>query len=108
MKNIPSFLIEWVKSIVKREATRLVGYGSFAATTLAVMLAGRFGLVIPSEFLILIGGAGAWVVVELIRKLVYSEDTTQAIADYAAETGISDIGKPPDGPIPVDTTTPVG
>lgn len=78
-----------------------------------LILATSFGIAINNEqqaaiiaavgALVALGSFGlAW----LNRSKVYAPATVQAIAEKAAETGVADIGKPPDASPPLPPVNP--
>lgn len=90
-------ILDFIKGLIARSPTRLIGYGSTLAVVAATFLASKLGLTLSSDTLYAVGLLGAAIVTEAIRKFVYSPNTTQAIADRAADTGNTDIGSPPLG-----------
>ena len=98
-KGSPVFniLLAYVKDLVAKSPARLVGYGSAIAVAGALKLADLLGVSLPTEVLDGVKAIAALVVIELIRRFVYSPNTTQNIAIRAAVTGDIDIGSPPKG-----------
>jgi hypothetical protein len=92
--------MDFLRRLLEAEPTVVIG-----TLTSLLALAVNFGLPITGvqvdsivqlvSNLLLLGGA-----VLAIRQSVYAPDTTQAIANRAAETGNTDIGNPPEG-VPV-------
>lgn len=99
----------FIKTLVEKEAARLVAYASAATVALALKGAELAGVELTSEILAGIAGLTVVIVTELIRRFVYSQDTTQKIADRAADTGNTNIGEPPSGDVPPPSgSTPQG
>lgn len=93
-----NYVIDFIKGLIAKEPARLIAWGSALAVTGAVALANALGVTLSDEILLGVSGLAALIITELIRRFVYSPDTTQAIADHAAATGDTDIGTPPEGP----------
>ena len=91
-------ILNLIKNLIASEPTRLVAYASALAIAGSLKLAELAGVTLSAEILAGVAGLAALVVTELIRRFVYSPDTTQKIADRAADTGDTDIGSPPAGP----------
>jgi hypothetical protein len=91
------FIINIVKGLVAKEPTRLVAYASAAAIAGALKLGELLGVELTAEAVAGVGAIAALVVTEIIRRFVFSPETTQAIADRAAVYGDTDIGNPPKG-----------
>lgn len=87
----------FIRTLVEKEAARLVAYSSTLAVAGALKLAELAGVELTSEILVGIGGLAVIITTELIRRFVYSTDTTQKLANRAADTGNTDIGEPPSG-----------
>lgn len=87
----------FIRTLVEKEATRLVAYSSTLAVAAALKVAELTGVELTSEILVGIGGLAVVITTELIRRFVYSQDTTQKLANQAAATGNTDIGEPPSG-----------
>lgn len=97
-------MLEFARGLLEREAARIVAYGTSAAVAGSLMLANLLGLTLPDEVLAGVVAITGFVITEVIRQLVFSMKTTQAIADRAAATGNTDIGSPPSGGTePADT-----
>lgn len=90
-------VLDLIKGLIAKSPARLIGYGSTLATLAAVFIAGKLGVTLDTDTLLAVGLFGAAIVTELIRRFVYSPQTTQAIAIRAADTGNIDIGSPPKG-----------
>lgn len=87
----------FIRTLVEKEATRLVAYSSTLAVAAALKVAELTGVELTSEILVGIGGLAVVITTELIRRFVYSQNTTQKIANRAAATQNTDIGEPPSG-----------
>jgi hypothetical protein len=104
LKALIADLVEAVKvplrNLMDKEPARVTAAVSAAIIAAAAFAADKLGVVIPENLMpwviLVVGGA----IVEMIRKVVFSSATVQAIADVAtyqpAGTHI-DIGKPPEG-----------
>lgn len=93
-------MLEIIRGLLEREAARIVNYAAAGAVAASVWVAGRLGLELTTEVTAGISAIAVFVATEVIRRLVFSIKTTQAIADRAAVTGNTDIGNPPKGPTP--------
>lgn len=93
-------MLEFVRNLVRSEATRVVSYASAIAVAGTLKVAELAGVTLTAEVLAGVTAITVLVVTELIRRFVYSSDTTQKIADRAANTGNTDIGDPPSGDPP--------
>ena len=98
-KGSPVFniVLAYVKDLIAKSPARLVGYGSAIAVAGALKLADLLGVSLPTDVLDGVQAIAAFAVIELIRRFVYSPNTTQNIAIRAAVTGDIDIGSPPKG-----------
>jgi hypothetical protein len=92
-------LKDYFAQLLEREAARVTTAAAAAATAAALALAAQLGVELTPEVVAAAAAIAAFVANEVIRRLVYSIRTTQAIADRAAATGDTDIGKPPEGPV---------
>lgn len=90
-------MIDFIKGLIAKSPARLIAWSSAAAVAGALKLAEMAGVELPPEVLTGVAALAALIATELIRRFVYSPNTTQAIADRAAATGNTDIGSPPSG-----------
>jgi len=90
-------LIAFLRAIVRKEAARLIGYGSAGSVALTLLIANQFDFTVSPEILGSIALIGTWVVTESIRYFAFSEDTTQRLVTRAAETGSNSISVPDKG-----------
>lgn len=93
-------MIGFIKELVKTNAARLIAYSGAVAVAAALKGAELVGIKLTAEVLVGISGLAVIIATELIRRFVYSIDTTQKVTDRAAATGNTDIGEPPSGEVP--------
>lgn len=70
-----------VREALDKEPARIRGYGTAAAVAVTLWVAGRLGLNLSTEFLALVGAAGALAAIELVRAAVYAPATVDSIVD---------------------------
>lgn len=90
-------IVSLIKSIVEREAARLVLGASAVATTVTLWVAGQLGVELSPEFVLGVAAFAAVVAEEVIRQLVFSQRTTERLVAEAAVTGSPSVGSPPSG-----------
>ncbi len=90
-------MFSFVVSILEREAARIMLAAGAAATAVTLWVAGQLGVTLSPEFVLGVSAFAAVVVEEIIRQLVFSAKTTQALVADAAATGNPVIGSPPSG-----------
>lgn len=73
-------IIDFIKSLIAKEPARLVGYGSAAAVAVALKAAELAGVILPADVIAGISAIAAFVVTELIRRLVFAPATVEAMA----------------------------
>jgi hypothetical protein len=90
-----NYIIDFIKGLIAKEPARLVGYGSAIALTLALKGAEMAGVTLPPEVLTGAQAFGGFIVLELIRRLVFSPDRVEAEKEEAAAKAIAaEYGEP--------------
>lgn len=80
-------MLSIIRSLIAREAARLIAGASAAAVAGALWLAGQAGVELSAEVVAGVAAIAGLIATELIRRFVYSEATVAAVTDAAYRAG---------------------
>lgn len=83
------FVINIIKELIAKEAARLVAYGSAAAIAGALALANLIGVQLTPDVIAGVGAIAAFIVTELIRRLVFSAASHEEDVAAAVEAALA-------------------